>query len=88
MPWKRICFKNLKEKKKYELFERFSCMGNHIMIQNVDFGFFFLLALVLSGNRSYEPGTLRLSNHTNTEQFFWFSLLVFRQAGPLQRVDC
>ena len=58
------------------------------MIQNVDFRFFFLLALVLSGNRSYEPGTLRLSNHTNTEQFFWFSLQVFRQAGPLQRVDC
>ena len=36
----------------------------------------------------YEPGTLRLSNHTNAEYFLWFCLQVFRHAGPPQRVDC
>ena len=37
---------------------------------------------------SYEPGTLRLSDHTNAEHFFWFCLQVFCQVGPPQRVDC
>ena len=36
---------------------------------------------------SYEPGTLRLSDHTNAEHFFGFCLQVFCQAGPPQRVD-
>ena len=39
--------------------------------------------------RLYEPaGTLRLSNHTNTEHFFEFCLQFFRQAGPPKRADC
>ena len=38
--------------------------------------------------RSYEPGTLHLSNLINAGHFFWFCLQVFRQAGPPQRVDC
>ena len=29
----------------------------------------------------YEPGTLRLSNHTNAEHFFGFFLKMFHQAG-------
>ena len=37
---------------------------------------------------SYEPGTLRLSNRSNTEHIFGFSLQVFRQPGPPQRGDC
>ena len=36
--------------------------------------------------RSYGPGTLRLSNHSNPERFLWFCLQVFRQAGQPQRV--
>ena len=35
-----------------------------------------------SASHSYEPGTLRPSNHTNAEHFFGFYLQVFRQAGP------
>ena len=31
---------------------------------------------------SYEAGTLRLTNHTNTEHFFGFCLQVFYQAEP------
>ena len=38
--------------------------------------------------RSYEPDTLRLSNHISEEHPFWFCLLVFCQAGPPQRVNC
>ena len=38
---------------------------------------------------SREPGTQRVSNHTKAKYLFvWFFLLVFRQAGPPQRVDC
>ena len=38
--------------------------------------------------RSYEPGTLLLSNWTNAEHFFKFCSQVSHQAGPPQRVDC
>ena len=37
--------------------------------------------------RSYEPGTLHLSSHTNAQHLFGFLLQVFRQAGPSKRVD-
>ena len=37
----------------------------------------------------YEPGTVRLSNHTNADHAFWgFCLQVFHEAGPQQQVDC
>ena len=34
----------------------------------------------LFGVRSYEPGSLRLSNHANVEHFLMLYLQVFRQA--------
>ena len=37
---------------------------------------------------SYEPGTMRLSNHTNVEHFLRLCLQVFYQAGSPRWVDC
>ena len=62
-------------------------LSNHT---NSEYHFWVLFASVLLSLfvRSYEPGTLRMSNHTNAEHFLGFCLRIIRQAGPPQPVDC